>query len=128
MHEEIERVWDGTVMLFSIVATVLTLIVPASVDAVVLLDESPSESIATLSSQVMIIIILLIFLILLIFFWNLGKFILSKEEDKKAQAKDHLLWSVVGVAVLSTLWSAAAFLRNVTAGEGLGPDHVRIPS
>ena len=70
-------------------------------------------------------------LIFIYFFWNLGMFIMKDGEQKEA-AKDHLLWSVVGIAIFSTLWGAVAFLRNITgigndSNERTAPEDVQIP-
>ena len=129
-----------TVILFSVIAIVLTLMVSVSVvhgqaqdvkghnfkpsDTHAAADLTGSTvELSNLFSRSIGIINVLIFLF---FFWKLALFVLSKEEDKKAQAKDHLLWSVVGIAVFSTLWGAVAFLRNVT-GIGDNTDELKVP-
>ncbi|MDE0243173.1 MAG: hypothetical protein OYG31_00410 [Candidatus Kaiserbacteria bacterium] len=83
------------------------------------------NSILSLVSTSTVIITAAIFLF---FFYNVYKYM---RDENKEEAKNNLLWSVVGIAIFSTLWGGVAFLRSVTGIEdvdNVGNQNVDIPS
>lgn len=59
-------------------------------------------------------------LALLVFFWGLVKFIFSPED--KESAKKTMLWGVVALFVMATVWGLVSFL-----GEAVGVDQDAAP-
>ena len=52
------------------------------------------------------------------FFWNLFKFIRAGDADSKEEAQGKMVWSLVAIIVIVSLWGIIAFVRSVL---GIGP-------
>jgi hypothetical protein len=58
---------------------------------------------------------------LLVFFWGLVMYIFGKEDDK-AQAKKTMIWGVVALFVMASVWGLVAFIGSaVGVGQDAGP-------
>ena len=61
------------------------------------------------------------------FFWNLYKFIKAGDADSKEEAQGKMVWSLVAIIIIVSLWGIIAFVRSVL---GIGPgevEDVRVP-
>ena len=67
------------------------------------------------SGIVNILITIVVSLAFLYFFWNLAKYIKAAEPDGKEEAKGKMLWALVAIFVIASLWGIIAFI-----GRGLG--------
>ena len=47
------------------------------------------------------------------FFWNLFKFIRAGDADSKEEAQGKMVWSLVAIIVIVSLWGIIAFVRSV---------------
>lgn len=48
-----------------------------------------------------------------VFFWNLIKFLTSKEADGKAKGKQFMIWSLVAIFIMVALWGIIAFFGDM---------------
>ena len=66
---------------------------------------------------------LLVFLISLAvvwFIWNVIQYTISDDEDKKGKAKDQMIWGIIGLAVIVSVWGLVAILRNMFGVDSSG--------
>jgi len=67
-----------------------------------------------------ILLPIVVALALLFFFWGLAKFILaSGDEEAKDQGKRIMIWGVLALFVMASVWGLVAFFGNLT-GVGQG--------
>ena len=61
------------------------------------------------------------------FFWNLYKFIKAGNPEDKEEAQGKMIWSVVALILITSLWGIIGFVRNVL-GIGVGDaNDVEVP-
>ena len=61
------------------------------------------------------------------FFWNLFKFIKAADADSKEAAQGKMVWSLVAIIVIVSLWGIIGFVRGVL-GIGVGEaNDVEVP-
>lgn len=63
---------------------------------------------------------LLIFLISLAvvwFIWNVIQYTISDDEEKKGKAKEQMIWGIIGIAVIVSIWGLVAILRNMFGAD-----------
>ncbi|HEY4511975.1 MAG TPA: pilin [Candidatus Paceibacterota bacterium] len=103
-----------------ILAAVGVWALPALVFAQPIVDaESLFVRIKNLANQIIPIIITLTVLVII---WGIFMMVLAGGEDKKAKAKDIILWGTVGLFVMLSIWGLVNFL-----GRTLNLD-TRIPT
>jgi len=57
---------------------------------------------------------------LLVFFWGLVKFIFhAGDEEKRSEGKKFMMWAIIGIFVLVSIWGIIFFLSR-SFGTGLG--------
>jgi hypothetical protein len=68
------------------------------------------------------LVVFLIALAVVWFIWNVIKYTISDDEDKKAGAKSQMIWGIVGIAVIVSIWGLVAILQGIfgvnTTGAG----------
>jgi hypothetical protein len=70
-------------------------------------------------------------LALLGFFWGLAKFILNaNDEDKRKEGKQLMIWGIVGLFVMVSVWGLVQFIGNAlgVGSGGNNPTTVPIPT
>ena len=73
-----------------------------------------------------LILVLLFSLITIYFIWGVVQYISAGGDDEKiAKGKKHMLWGIIGLAVVASAWGMAKIITNyLGAGEGARP---RVP-
>ena len=69
-------------------------------------------------------------LALVFFLWGLTKFILSAgDEEKKAQAKQIMIWGIIALFIMSSVWGIVAFFQSSfgVTGANLPPSLPIVP-
>ena len=61
------------------------------------------------------------------FFWNLFKFIKAGDADSKEEAQGKMVWSLVAIIVIVSLWGIIAFVRSVLGIEQGPSNDVEVP-
>lgn len=68
------------------------------------------------------LVVVLIALAVVWFIWNVIKYTISDDEDKRSKAKEQMIWGIVGIAVIVSIWGLVAILQNIfgvnTQGAG----------
>ena len=68
------------------------------------------------------IVPLLFALALVVFLWGVTQFIMnSADENKRAQGKQFMVWGIIGLFVMFSVWGLVLLLRN-TVNPGAGDD------
>ena len=62
------------------------------------------------------------------FFWNLFKFIKAGDADSKEEAQGKMVWSLVAIIVIVSLWGIIAFVRSVLGIEPGQANDVEVPA
>ena len=62
----------------------------------------------------------------IVFIWSIIQLILAKDETKLKAAKQQLKWSVIGLAVMVTVWGLIKFAAN-TLGVSTDATDINIP-
>jgi len=55
---------------------------------------------------------IIISLAVVFFIWNVFSYAVAGDEDKKKQAKTQIIWGVVGIFVMVSIWGLVAILSN----------------
>lgn len=63
----------------------------------------------------------------LYFFWNLGTYVLGGGE-KKDEAKRGMMWGVIALVVLTSLWGIIIFIRNVIGIDAGKTNPIQLPT
>jgi hypothetical protein len=80
-----------------------------------------SRLVTSLGNIVNLLIPIVFAVALLVFFWGLVMYIFGKEDDK-AQAKKTMIWGVVALFVMASVWGLVAFIGSaVGVGQDAGP-------
>lgn len=83
---------------------------------------------STIQDLVRIAIPLLVAVALLVFFWGLVQFILNAaDEDKRKEGKQHMIWGIVGLFVMVSVWGLVGFLGSVIGIQN-SPNSVSVPT
>ena len=61
------------------------------------------------------------------FFWNLYKFIRAGDADSKEEAQGKMVWSLVAIIIIVSLWGIIAFVRSVLGIEAGTANDVEVP-
>lgn len=68
------------------------------------------------------LVVFLIALAVVWFIWNVIRYTMSSDEEKKAAAKSQMIWGIIAIAVIVSVWGLVAILQNVfgvnTTGAG----------
>ena len=80
-----------------------------------------NESVGAVGGIVGTSTIVVVSLAFLFFFYNLAMFVLKSDEDTKAKAKANMLWGVLAMVVITSLWGLITFVRSIF-GVGAGSD------
>lgn len=49
---------------------------------------------------------------MIMFFWGLAHFILSSDSTVKENGKNHMIWGVVGLFIIFSVWGIIAFIGD----------------
>ncbi|MCH8050377.1 hypothetical protein IIB51_03200 [Patescibacteria group bacterium] len=82
------------------------------------------QLISTLTSIITSIIPVVVALAILFFFWGLAKFILhADDETKRAEGKQIMIWGIIALFVIFTIWGIIVLLQNtfIEPGDPLRP-------
>ncbi|OHA46994.1 MAG: hypothetical protein A2541_01070 [Candidatus Taylorbacteria bacterium RIFOXYD2_FULL_36_9] len=63
------------------------------------------------------ILVLLVSLAVVWFIWNVVRYSMSKDLEKKGEAKDQMIWGIVAIAVIVSIWGLVALLQRAFLGN-----------
>ena len=68
------------------------------------------------------LVVLLIAFAVVWFIWNVIKYTMSEDEEGKGKAKSQMIWGIIAIAVIVSVWGLVAILQNIfgvnTQGAG----------
>ena len=53
------------------------------------------------------------------FIWNVFQYIIRAEEDQKEAAKTHMIWGIVGLFAMVSVWGLVAILQSTFGTSGV---------
>jgi uncharacterized membrane protein YidH (DUF202 family) len=64
------------------------------------------------------LIVFLIALAVVWFIWNVIKYTMSDDEEKKGAAKSQMIWGIVAIAVIVSIWGLVGILQTMFGAGG----------
>ncbi len=64
------------------------------------------------------VVVFLISLAVCWFIWNVISYTISEDEEKKGAAKSQMIWGIVAIAVIVSIWGIVAILQNLFGAGG----------
>ncbi len=99
--------------------SVITLTTPALVLAAgPKLDGYLNTLITQGTSLLKSLLVFLISLAVVWFIWNVIKYAMSEEEDGKEKAKQQMIWGIIAMAVIVSIWGIVALLQTAFGTGG----------
>lgn len=59
------------------------------------------------------LVVFLIALAVVWFIWNVIRYVMSNDLEKKDTAKSQMIWGIVAIAVIISIWGLVALLQNI---------------
>jgi hypothetical protein len=59
------------------------------------------------------LVVFLIALAVVWFIWNVIKYTMSDDEEKKGAAKSQMIWGIIAIAVIVSIWGLVAILQSI---------------
>ena len=66
------------------------------------------------------IVLFLISLAIVWFIWNVIKYTMTEQDGGKEKAKGQMIWGIVAIAVIVSIWGVVAILQNIFGTDGAG--------
>jgi uncharacterized membrane protein YidH (DUF202 family) len=82
------------------------------------LDQYPGNLVVQATSVLRILVTFLISLAVVWFIWNVIRYVMSQDEEGKGKAKSQMIWGIVAIAVMVSVWGVVNLLRNAFGVEG----------
>ncbi len=67
------------------------------------------------------LVILLVALAVVWFIWNVIKYVMSGDEEGKGKAKEQMIWGIIAIAVIVSVWGLVEILQNIFGVRTTGP-------
>jgi len=71
------------------------------------------------------LVVFLIALAVVWFIWNVIRYTMSSDEEKKAAAKSQMIWGIIAITVIVSVWGLVAILQNMFGVNSSGAQNVR---
>ena len=83
------------------------------------------ETVSDVGGLINTAVIIVISLIFLFFFWSLGQYVLKSEG--KEDAKTNMIWAVVALFVITSVWGLIAFIRALVGVDAGTANDIAVP-
>lgn len=88
---------------------------------------SASSAANIFNSLLSVVVGIVVTLSFLFFFWNLAKYV--RDQEGKEEAKQKMMYSVIAIFVITSLWGIISFVRNVIGiNSNAGSNQIELPS
>lgn len=96
------------------ISALLTSLLPVAALAQTEVNPQYLDSILTSSKTLLdrAVVVLIAFAIVW-FIWNVIRYVMSDELEKKETAKQQMIWGIVAIAVIVSLWGLVQLLQNI---------------
>ena len=74
-----------------------------------------------------LVIPILITLGVIIFIWGVITYVVAKGEEAKKEGRDRMIWGIIGLTVIVTLWGLVNFLKSTLGIQDSALDITDIP-
>jgi|SRR3989344_3587317 len=109
-------------------ALVLPFLVPALAFAQVDTSVSSFDDILLFVSRIINSLIpIIISLAVLVFIWGVFRYVVSSDEEAKGKGKNLMIWGIVGIFVMVSVWGLVNVLRNTFNLDTNRPDVPELP-
>jgi uncharacterized membrane protein HdeD (DUF308 family) len=72
---------------------------------------------------------IVISLAILVFIWGVLRYVISTDEDKRKDGKNLMLWGIVGIFVMVSVWGLVGILqKTIGVDSGDAPQTPKVPS
>ncbi len=71
------------------------------------------------------LVVFLIALAVVWFIWNVIKYTMSEEDDGKDKARKQMIYGIIAIAVIISIWGLVALLQNIFGVSSTGPGNVQ---
>jgi hypothetical protein len=95
------------------------------------LGQSIGSLLSLVSNTLGALVYIVMSLGLLVFLWGVVKYVISPNEDDKKAARQYMIWGVIGLFVMSTVWGIVGLLKDTIWGSadiGLPPEIPSVPT
>lgn len=72
------------------------------------------------------LVVFLIALAVVWFIWNVIKYTMSSDEEAKGKAKSQMIWGVIAIAVIVSVWGLVGILQNIFGVNTTGATNVNV--
>jgi len=73
------------------------------------------------------LIYLLFALALVYFLWGMAEFLMGGDnEEKRSVGKSHMLWGIVGLAIMMGVWTILGVVLNTLNIQGIDPENSKV--
>ncbi len=62
-------------------------------------------------------VVFLIALAVCWFIWNVIRYTIAEDEEKKGEAKNQMIWGIIAIAVIVSIWGLVALLQSIFGVE-----------
>ncbi len=59
------------------------------------------------------LVVFLIALAIVWFIWNVIRYTMSSDDDKKSAAKSQMIWGIIAIAVIVSIWGLVSILQTI---------------
>jgi len=73
------------------------------------------------------IIPILVTLGIIYFIWGIVSYVIAGDEEAKSAGRDRIIYGVIGLAVIISVWGLAVILRNTFLGESANQQPIQLP-
>lgn len=77
------------------------------------------KSIETIKTWITTLISVLLILAVAWFIWNVVSYTMSSDDKKRTGAKSQMLWGVIAITVIVSLWGIVSFLQTFFGVKGI---------
>ena len=70
------------------------------------------------------LVVALVSLAVVWFIWNVIRYTIAEDEEKKKSAKSQMIWGIVAIAVIVSIWGLVRILQGLFGVSGGGPGAV----
>lgn len=72
-------------------------------------------------------VVFLIALAVVYFIYNVVKYAMSADEEEKKKSKDQMIWGIIALAVIVSIWGLVGLLQNIfgVGTESLDPNDIK---
>lgn len=90
------------------------------------IDEGLGEIFRVANAVISAAVPIVISLAILVFIWGVLRYVISSDEDKRKEGKNLMLWGIVGIFVMVSVWGLVGILQK-TIGVDSGDNAPQTP-